>query len=342
MAALSRPLPRVALRVEIADRDITADLMPFLISLVYSDKVEGESDSLDISLENTDQRWLNGWYPQKGDRLRCEIRPNDGSPALRPNDFEIDEIRFDGPPDVLTLRGIGAGVSKPQRTKQGRAYEDTTLAAIAQAVAIRLRLQLVGEIEPIRIHRVTQIYENDLAFLKRLAAEYGYAFSVKGSKLVFYKHASLRSASSVLTLSRSDLSRFSGTDKLMDVVSNATVSYHDAKSKRLRHQTVRDTSHKASADSAKLNVRAESDEQAAIKAQAQIDAASLDATVLTASTPGNTMLLAGINITLTDLGKLGGVWHVISATHRVDRGGGHDTDIECKRVRLADAEEVDG
>lgn len=330
MEALTFP-PHPVFRIVLDGRDVTAHLSPQLLSVSYTDFVEGEADTLDIRLEDTDGRLRGPWFPDKGGLLHMRFG-YEGEDLMDAGAFEIDEVEGEGPPDVVVIRAIAAGVKSPQRTREGKAYEDTTLAGIAQAVARRLKLKLVGSIAPIPIRRVTQIFEHDLTFLHRLADEYGYAFNVKGAQMVFYKRAELRSEKPILTLSRADLTRYRVRDKIMGVVREAQVAYHDPKSKRLRHYKVRDTDRAASGDTLKLNVRAESQEQAQAKAQAALEQANISATQLELTLFGNPRLVAGINVELTDLGKFSGIYHIVKSRHDMTRGGGYRTDIEAKRV----------
>lgn len=322
-------------RIVMAGRNVTADLTPYLLSVSYTDFVEGEADTLDIRLEDAEGKFRGSWYPDKGDVVHFHFGYA-GNELQYAGAFEIDEIEGDGPPDVIVIRAIAAGVKHPQRTHQGKAYENTTLAAIAQRVARRLKLQLVGKIEPIKIRRVTQIHENDLTFMRRLAGEYGYAFSIKGSKMVFFKRSELRQCKPILVLYRSDLTRYHVKDKIMGVVREAQVSYHDAKTKRLKHYKVQDTDRagkgSASEDRLKLNVRVESEEQAKAKAKAALEETNIEATQLELTLFGNPKLVAGINFYLEDMGKFGGTYHVVRSRHDMDRGGGYRTEIEAKRV----------
>lgn len=313
-------------------RNVTADLTPYVLSVTYTDYVEGQADTVDLRLEDADGRFRGAWYPTKGDML--DLRFGFAGTALQnAGSFEIDEIELDGPPDVVTIKAIAAGVSKPYRTHRGHAYDDTTLAAIAQRVAGRLKLQLVGEIESVPIRRVTQIHENDLAFMRRVSAEYGYAFSVKGKQMVFFKRAELHARNVSLSIARADLTRYRLRDKIMGVVSEARVAYHDAKTKRLKHHTVRETARETSDDKIKLNIRAESSEQARLKAEAALEAANSEGTLLEGDLYGLPGLLAGVNFELSDMGALSGVYHTEMSRHTMDRGGGYGTSFEAKRVR---------
>jgi len=327
-----KPVPHPVFKVQMNNKDVTAVLTPHLLSVSYVDFLEGEADTLDVRVEDVDGRFRGKWYPAKGQTLELEFG-YEGETLQKAGLFEIDEIEGEGPPDVVVIRAIAAGVKSPQRTHQGKAYDNTTLAAIAQQVARRLKLQLKGKIEPIKITRVTQIHENDLTFMRRLAGEYGYAFSVKGSKMVFFKKAELRQCKPILVLNRTDLTRYHIRDKIMGVPKDAQVAYHDPKTKRLKHYKVRNTDVATSDDRIKLNVRAETDEQARVKAQAALDDANADATQLELTVIGNPKLVAGINFSLDGMGRFGGTYQVVRSRHDIERGSGYRTEIEAKRVQ---------
>jgi phage protein D len=329
--AIRQPVAHPVFKVVMNGQDVTAVLTPFLLSVAYTDFVEGEADTLDIRVEDADGRFRGAWYPLKGQTLDLEFGFA-GETLQKAGLFEIDEIEGEGPPDIIVIRAIAAGVKSPQRTHQGKAYDNTTLAAIAQQVARRLKKILVGKIEPIQIIRATQIHENDLTFMRRLAGEYGYAFSIRGTKMAFVKRAELRGTKPILSIDRIDLTRYHIRDKIMGIAKSAQTSYHDQKTKRLKKYKVQDASRATSEDAVKLNVRAESDTQAKLKSQAALEHANEDATQLDLTVYGNPKLVAGINFTLSGMGKFGGIYHIVKSRHSIERGSGYQTDIEAKRV----------
>ena len=91
---------------------------------------------------------------------------------------------------------------------------------------------------------------------------------------------------------------------------------------------------KPSADSLKLNTRAESPEQAQAKAKAAINHANDEATTATLNLWGNPKLEAGINVELEGFGKLSGRYQVAKSRHDLSRGSGYTTEIEVRRVEI--------
>lgn len=356
MAALTDMLPTTVAKVphpvfvlSYEQKNITSDITPYVRSVTYTDYLSGQSDELEVELEDADGRWVRHWYPGKGDTLSLKIG-YEAAPLLPCGAFEIDEIEFAQPPATVSIRGLATGVKKSVRTRVGRAYENTTLAAIAQRIAKRNKLTLTGKIRDIRIDRVTQYQERDVEFLTRLAREYGYAFKIVGSKLVFTELADLRDGGTVATLKATDLISIRMRDKIKDVYQEAKGKYHDPKTKKLvvygvKGDQVTEVGHTtaatkkqsgsaASGDTLKLSTRSGSKAAAQAKAQAALDKANLQQTAGNLTLPGNPKLVAGTTFALADCGKLSGKYLVESARHHIDRGGGYTTELEVKRVAL--------
>ena len=347
-APVSVEVPRPVFVIRYDQKDITNDLTPYVRAVTYTDYLSGQSDTLEVELEDVDGRWLDTWYPGKGDTLSADIG-YDNAPLLPCGSFEIDEIEFSFPPSVVVIKALSTGVKKSVRTHQGRAYENTTLAAIAQRLAKRNKLTLIGKIREIRIDRVTQYMEADVAFLTRLAREFGYAFKIAGTKLVFSELAELRSTDAALVLALQDLSQLNLRDKIKDVVQEVKQKYHNPKTKKLEVYGVKDgqvqvvgqsdakgkdSGQQVSADTHKMSARAGSKATAQVKAQAALDASNLQQTAGSMATTGNTKLVAGNTVDLQRCGKLGGKYLIESARHRMERGSGYITELEIKRVAL--------
>jgi uncharacterized protein len=336
-------VPAYQLRYE--GKDITHELAPHVISLCYSDALEGESDSLEITLEDVARNWVGAWFPTYGDRIHAQLGYQDGL-MLPCGEFEVDELDLDGPPDVVRLRALGAGVKRSYRTNKGRTYENTTLDAIAKEIAARVGLQVVGTIETIPIRHATQLFERDLAFLTRLAREYGYAFSVKGAKLVFYRTATLKAQEPVLTIPRGAAKRYAFRDKVKQVYSASTVKVWNPRTKRSVTRKVADgtqltdrntvanaATRAASGDELNLNVNAENETQAQTKARAALERANEDQTSASLTLFGEPRIAAGVTVQIEGHGKFDGTYLVTRARHDIARGSGYETNVDLKKVR---------
>lgn len=330
-------IPRPVFTLVYGQRDITTDITPYVTSVTYSDNLSGQSDELEVALEDTDGRWVDAWYPGKGDVLTLHLGYA-GAPLLACGAFEIDEIEFSRPPSTVTIRALATGIKKPVRTHNNRPFEGTTLKAIAQSIAKRNQLTLTGCIREIPIDRITQYQERDLEFLARLAREYGYVFKVRGDRLVFSEMADIRDRAATLTLNAAELSSIRLRDKVKAIYESARGKHHDPKTKKLiaydlkDGQMVKAGPSAASGDTLKLNARAGSKATAQVKTQAALDAANAEQTTGSVSTMGDTRLVAGITVEITECGRFSGRYLVNSARHRLERGSGYSTEIEIKRA----------
>jgi phage protein D len=319
-------------------KNITADLSLYVLSVRYTDKVIGESDDLEIQLEDTDRRWIDTWYPTKGDRLKLQM--GYAGSVLDCGEFEIDEITLDGPPDTVTLKAIATWVTSPMRTNDSKGHENKTLKEIAEYVAKKNDLTLLGDIQTIRIARSTQNREPDIAYLHRIASEFGYAFSIRGKQLIFTSIYELEDGVAVKVINKSDMTSYSITDKTSETYSSAVVKYQDPATKSVNSYEVKQEANKdgvvfnkvVKKDVLIIKDKAENKQQAESKAKAALHSKNSMQQVLSFSIFGDPLLVAGNNIDVTGFGQLSGRYHITQSTHNDSKSSGYTTECECKRV----------
>lgn len=337
MAAIETLRPSLVL--VLAGNDVSQYVQDRVLSLTYTDYLEGQSDTLDLTLEDVDAELQGTSYPEHGDTLTASIGYSEGYKRgewLPCGEFQIDEVEVSGPPDQVSIKALAAGTEHKLRTASAVGYDEITLADIAERVAERNGLKLEGEVADVEIIRVTQAHERDLPFLRRLADEYGHGFTVRGDKLVMFKRSDLKAEAPVRTLRREDLSSWSFRDKITTVVESAAVSYHDPVTKETYTGEAQDSESKIrrhSRDARKINIRAETPEQAQLKADAALERANEDQTECTLSMMGEVDLVAGVNIELEGFFALDGKYQIKQSTHVYQRGRGYSTSIQCRRIR---------
>lgn len=316
-------------------KDISADVGRYLLALTYTDHTEGKADEIQLELEDTDGLWRSDWYPQKGDTVQVAI----GYDSLVDcGTFEVDEIRLDGPPDRIVICGLSAAVKKKLRTQSSAAYESQTLKQIAQSIAGKNGLTVEGTIENIKIARVTQNRETDLGFLRRIAAEYGYLFSVRGTKLVFTSLFDIEKGKAVRELDRSELQSYSLTDKTSQTFKSAKVAYHNP----VDNKVVEGEENKATnadgkevdiatGDTLEIRTKAENQQQAEKKAKAALYRHNSKQQEGSFVIEGDPVMLAGNNFELTGMGTLSGKYHIETSRHTISASG-YTTSLDVKRV----------
>jgi Bacteriophage probable baseplate hub protein len=334
--AIAYPVRHPQWVLNYASKNISADVSAMVTEISYTDHESHLSDEIEVKLEDRDQRWQGPWYPTQGDTLNLLIGYADEL-LLPCGDFQIDELELDGGAsgDTFHIKGIGAGITPSIRTPVSAGYENQTLGAIANTVAAKHGFTVIGAPAALNVQfaRVTQNNETDLAFLHRLANRYGYDFSVRGKKLVFYSRAQLEQAATVFTLQRNSLTKFHFKGRTQRIYKAATVSYLSPQTKALISQTVQASPAVATGDTLNIPERAENQQMALASAQAQLHQANMMQTTGTLSAPGNIALMAGVTVTADGFGVHDGKYLVMTAHHKLARSSGYETEVDVRKVQ---------
>lgn len=324
-------------------KDITADVSECLTQFSYTDKVVGESDEISIAVEDVRGLWVGAWYPEKGAKITAQF--GYAGRMVNAGTFEVQSVKLSGPPDSITFSGLAAGIKSATRTKNSYAHEDKTLRQIAGVIASAHGFSVAGDIEDIKIARCTQYRETDLAFLARISADYGHAFSLRDSSLIFTSLYDLEGAEPVETIDKNDsgVGAYDFEDNTSRTYKKARARHHKPLSKAAIEAneelgTLPDGMGGAdSSDTLEVRERAEDEIQAKSKAKSRLHKANKKGVTGTLTIDGNPYLVAGNNITLTGWGNFSGVYHIEKSTHTIDKAGGYLTAIEVSRIKTIDA-----
>ncbi|HUA36669.1 MAG TPA: contractile injection system protein, VgrG/Pvc8 family [Candidatus Binataceae bacterium] len=313
--------------------DITTEVGPMVRTIYYYDRLGSASGELEIEFEDRDKLWQGPWYPALGDEVNVSIGYQ--GEELQPcGTFQVDELELDGPPDVMKIRCLAAFITPAMRTLNSAGYEGQTILGIAETIANKYSLQLITapKTPDVAYERVTQKRETDLEFLRRLADEHGYDFTVRGSLMVFYALEALESAAPVITIERSNTLRFGFRNRSRGIYAGAQVAYQDPVGKRLIAATQSSAETTPTANTLKLVTRCENGSQAAVKAAAGLHFHDMRFIETAIDGPGSAALAAGITVAISGWGVLDGTYLVESARHRIDRATGYTTAIAARRV----------
>ena len=313
--------------------NITADISARVLSISYTDYLSELSGEVEVVIEDHDQRWQASWYPGLGDELKLAIGYR-GEGLLPCGDFQIDQLELAGPPDTFTMRCLAAFITPAMRTLNSAGYEDQTLLGIAQTIGAKYGLAVISapDVIDIAFERVTQKHETDLAFLKRLAVEHDYDFTIRGSILVFYSRTALEAIAPVQTVTRTDLEGFEFRNRTHTTYRAAQVTYQDLTSKSLIIQSAAAIAPIPTSDVLKVVSRCENGQQALLKAQAALNVHNMFFTEASLVMPGSIAMASGNTIELSGFGEFDGAYIILVARHRLDRAHGYTTRLEVSRV----------
>jgi len=310
--------------------DITNDISDEIESIEYVDRIQGASDEITISIDDTNNRWKNDWKPDKESQLQVSLGYLDAS--FDAGTFDIDKLEIDGPPDIITIQGLAAGIKKAIRTKQSEAFENQTLEKIVERISSKNGFNILGNIESIQIERATQNQETDLEFLKRISNKFGHVFSVRNQTIFFNTIYELEDANSVYSLDKSQISKYKFTDESINTYSSAQVRFTNPDKKKVIEFVSVDEDLVERKDIKEVKVRAENAQQAEKISKAALHESNSMGVIGHITCEGNQNLLAGLNIDLTGFGKYSGKYNILESRHSYRKDDGYSTIVKVKKI----------
>lgn len=340
---------RADVKVVFDGTDITNDIMPYFLSLTYTDNEEDECDNLSVQLQDRDGIWLESWAAEMiaaaaaSRKIRAEITRRNWTgkgedETLDCGEFELDSVTVSGPPSAVSLDAASLPWAEPVRqTVQNREWEDYYLSGIAAEVAGKagLGIQWLSDVDP-HFDREEQFRQSDIVFLSELCHENGLSLKATDGKIVVFDQPTFEAASSVRTIRRGDRSYTSyslDTGEAQTQYASCRVSYNHPE-KGLIEATFQNPDEKGKKNEQRLEktVRVESEGQAETIAKAFLRLANKFEMTASFTMPGDPSLCAGSTVELDGFGEWDGKYMIRQASHSVSGNGGYTTAIKLRMV----------
>ncbi|MCT4654354.1 MAG: contractile injection system protein, VgrG/Pvc8 family [Cohaesibacter sp.] len=315
--------------------DVGADFAPHLLDFTWTDNLHGKADEIAAKLRDDQGLWRGPWRPEENDEVEAALGYVGGA-VVPCGSYKVDIPEAGGSRgnDSLNFRATSAYPDKDQRTQKSKGSENTNLKKIIEEVAKNLGYTVSGDIEEIPFKYKRQRRERDLAYIKRLAEDYGYFVAIKHKQLVFFKREELEKAAPVRLFELTDpdlLSPWRAKEATSKTYKAAKVSYLDPQSKKLIKGEVQNLSSK-SGDVLKIDERVENEDQAKKLAKGRLAKANENKRTASLKLVGNPGMVAGLIIELgVSFGKYAGKYLIHKAAHAVKRGN-YTTKLELKGV----------
>lgn len=294
-----------------------------VLDLTFTDNIEGEADEIALKVHNASGKWFSEWRPEHGDEIEGEYGYV-GSIMVPIGTFFVDKPSAAGGRggDTFSTSGQSAPVTKALRTKKTKAFENQKLGDIAKKVASEHGMEIVGTPPDISFERISQRRETDLAFLKRLAEDYGAFFKVAGKKIVFMPRKDVwdREAIRTLTKGSREINTYSLNYEAAKTASKAKASYYDGNQKKKIEVEVEDKEVKTG-DTLRIDDRVENEGQANALAKSKLQKANLKQWTGSFNVVGDPLLLAGQNVMLSGYGRWDRKYSISKARHQLTRSG---------------------
>lgn len=214
--------------------NITSYISNDIISFSYSDSFN-EFDSIELTIENRDNRWLESWEPLKGEKIAANFIltnwENNKEVVLTLGEFYIDDISYSGPPDIVNIKALSVDItSNIMDEKKSRVWENVTLEKIARDIAIENNLELLFLAEFNReFKRSEQKLESSFNYIKRISKEAGISVKIYSNKLILFEDEMYEKTNPVITLDKTNLFSYQLADDDTDTYSGCKITYFDSK-----------------------------------------------------------------------------------------------------------------
>lgn len=332
-----------ARRVEL---DVTYNNAPFagqvgaeIESLTYVDNAADDSDSIDITLDAQDSKWLHGWLPEEGATLRPRIIGRDwngpgDTHVMECGLFILDDVAYQDAPTTLQV----GGVSKPSDTdfselERETIWKNTSIKRIGESIAGRYGLGFTYDADDYDIECDEQD-GTDSSYYNNLCKNYGLILKVYAKRLWVYDRERYKGKRAVQDFDRTNIipGSLSYNTTLSGTYTGGYFTYTDADKDLDIVCSVGGGNHTKN-----VNRRATSVFDASVQLCAEINNANHGRVKLKFSVMGNWGVSAGNNLRLTGYGDglnggINGKYFVDKVTHKYTKSGGFVTSFECSGI----------
>ena len=329
---------KTTIELKIGGKNVEGAISRYVKSINYREVIDGEADTLELTLHDVEGLFIDKWYPPRNTSLELTLLDEEFN-RLELGEFVIDEVENSTPPSECKMKAtsIPPG-SAAKNVERSRSWEDVTLSRIARDIAASAGLMPVFDSsDDPHYDRIEQSEQSDLKFLHKLCRDAGLAMKVNDTKLIVFEYERYEKRSSVATLARHLIKRFSGRQTLNEVYSDCKVSYKSGAKGEMITGSAGGTSFlsgilggSGGGKTLKINKKVSSEAEASRLAKKKLREKNREECTVNVTMVGDFRCRAGANITLDGYGAYDGKYSINKATHAVDSGG-YTTTLELKK-----------
>ena len=347
------PARRVRLHLAFNGVDVSGEIEigEDVLSLIFTDNEDGESDDLQLELQDWNCVWLENWLDKTvdaaaGETLKIEAsitrqgwETGDADWTLPCGTFTLDTVNCGGPPGKVRMKASSLAFgSAIGRTQKSHAWENVKLSAIASEIAGNGGLSLCFEsgTDPF-YSRKTQSRTSDAAFLKKLCDDAGLSFKCSADKIVIFDQAAYEKQPPCLILERGGgryLTYKLSFSAAETQYASCRVRYTDPSNGQCIEGIARVDDYDEKSESRQrmeINAKVKDAGEAKALAEKRLRLHNKYSRTASFTLPGNPGLAAGLTVELRRFGGWNGIHLISSAEHKVDASG-YTTKLTLRKV----------
>lgn len=312
---------KVSLDIAYKGTKLDEKIQSYVTGFSYTDVASGASDSMSLTLDNIEKKWLNEWYPEKGSKVTSKLTVKNWEKSGKKRTFTcgvfiIDDISFSGPVLTATIGGVSVPANNGfKATKKSKTWENVTIEQIASKIAVDAGIKFYYRAPTIKIDEVEQSNTPDSSFLYSLCEKYGLSMKVFNEKLIIFDEDIYKKESRYIELSEKELLEWSGNDTTEGTYTGVKLTYTKPDSNKTISVTVGTTERLY-----EYNTQASSQYDAELQAKAKLRNENKKIKTMEAKIMANLDIIATSIIKITGLGKLNGLYYVDQVKHNIGSG----------------------
>ena len=325
------PMRRATATITYMGEDLTTSLENKTDRFTYNDPESGSSDDCSLTICDPDEKWINGFFPNLGDKVTAKITVYDWKKTgdkriLNCGEFVMDDPGFSGPPLKVSLKAVSkpaeGAFSSQERTQT---WENVTIQNMAQEIASRSGIGLQYLASEVKIDSLEQNSQTDSDFIKKTCEDYGLSLKVYSKKLIIFDRETYKNMPAVCNIKKGDMISWDFKTTLAGTYTGGKMTYTDPDSEE-------EIEAKVGTDQRLLSVSGKADSQADAekKIKAEVNKANEEQTTMSVTIPGNPDLVSSQCVNIVGLGKADGKYYIKKVTHSI--GGGYKTSLELSKV----------
>jgi phage protein D len=179
---------------------------------IESDKIDIEynnegnnTSTLRLIVRSSPNIFNNEWIPKPLQYIKCQFYYVGDSVTLNAGNFQIESVRerIGNAYDTLEIRAISVPIIGRMYEKKNLSFNNVSLEVLLRDKALGLNLSPKIQVPELFIN-ANQVEQSDLDFLRTLAEQWGFNFTIDNGSLVMAGDAYFRTVPAILTMSRSE------------------------------------------------------------------------------------------------------------------------------------------
>lgn len=309
----------------------------FVEEISYTDCAVGEGDTIEVKLNDHDNKLLYDYYPGTNDMMQCGIYLNNleglGRKCVSNESFYVDKIGYSDMPATFSISGITIPKnSKFSKTPKTKTWKYTSVWRIAEKICKDAGIGLfwgAGATDYIVVNE-EQSEKTDLSFLYSICQTYGLGMKIFSRYLVIFSEEYYEKKSAVTTIKRNNIldGTFNADFELIRTYTGFEYEYTANNGVEWKESLFFITKPEIVVSVGKCDSKSDG----LVKGKAKVNESNKNMQIINFEMLGDQRIIATATFNLSGYGGLDGKYYVNKVTHKFSASSGYTQEVEARKI----------